>query len=320
MLRSENQHNEDSGEVYAAAQPAHTALSSSSMPSGLARYGDGGVGVFCGRIAAPAQFPEHAQPRVEVSVPFGEASGPAHWQTVTGRRVTRRIREGHTSVIPAEMPHSGEWEREAEVLVFYLEPGFLAHVAHESLGGDTVEVVEAATAEDPLIRQLGLAVREELHSSGPLGKLYVESVAAVLATHLLRHYRVGKPLREPRGVASEPALQRSVEYIHDNLSRDLTLSELAREADLSLYHFSRLFRQSMGQTPRQYVIYRRVEWAKKLLLRGDLSVAEVATRVGFFDSSHFARYFKRLTGVAPSTLLHQNSNNLPKNGNLFQDY
>jgi AraC family transcriptional regulator len=71
---------------------------------------------------------------------------------------------------------------------------------------------------------------------------------------------------------------------------------------MSPYHFLRLFRDSSGLTPHQYLVYRRVEMAKSMLLRDDLSVAEVAQRLGFADQSHFTRHFRRLTGAPPGQL------------------
>lgn len=81
---------------------------------------------------------------------------------------------------------------------------------------------------------------------------------------------------------------------------------------MSPYHFARTFKHVTGVAPHQYVLKVRLERAKSLLLRGNLSIAEVAHKVGFFDQSHFTRYFKRLVGVTPQILLRQNSKNLLK--------
>lgn len=89
-------------------------------PYDLAEYVDG-VGVFLGRLA-PAHFPEHAHPEVTVAVNLRGPSCLATWETVTGRWLTRLIREGYPSVIPGGQPHAGEWLREAELLHLYLAP------------------------------------------------------------------------------------------------------------------------------------------------------------------------------------------------------
>jgi AraC family transcriptional regulator len=70
-------------------------------------------------------------------------------------------------------------------------------------------------------------------------------------------------------------------------------------AHLSPYQFARLFKTSTGLPPHQYVIARRIDRAKRLLREDDLSLAQVAARVGFWDQGHFTHHFKRLVGVTP---------------------
>jgi AraC family transcriptional regulator len=106
------------------------------------------------------------------------------------------------------------------------------------------------------------------------------------------------------------------DYINDHLANDLSLGELAALAHLSPYHFARLFKRTTGQTLHQYVIERRVEAAKRLLLTGHLTVTEVAALVGFHDQSHLYRHFKRLLGVPPSQLLSWGKNVHPDRKNI----
>jgi len=104
----------------------------------------------------------------------------------------------------------------------------------------------------------------------------------------------GKP--SPR-LRSE--LQRGLEYIHTNLDTGMSLQEVADAAGLSVHHFAHLFKEFIGETPHRYVIRQRVERARRLLEQGDLSLAEVALAVGFYDQAHFTNNFKRLTGMTP---------------------
>jgi AraC family transcriptional regulator len=108
-----------------------------------------------------------------------------------------------------------------------------------------------------------------------------------------------QPVRKPRGLSAR-RLKAVLGYIRENLHAALTLRELAEIAHLSPYHFARRFKDSTGLPPHRYVIARRIERAKELL-RGedDLSLAQVAARVGFWDQGHFTRHFKRLVGVTP---------------------
>jgi AraC-like DNA-binding protein len=108
-----------------------------------------------------------------------------------------------------------------------------------------------------------------------------------------------EPLRQPRGLSAR-RLKSVLGYIRDHLHAALTLRDLAAVAHLSPYHFARRFKESTGLPPHQYIIARRIERAKQLL-RGEeeLTLAQVAARVGFWDQGHFTRHFKRLVGATP---------------------
>jgi AraC family transcriptional regulator len=151
----------------------------------------------------------------------------------------------------------------------------------------------------PLLAVIG-ALQAELKSGGPGGPLLAESLGNVLAVHLLRLVapaRAGLPVD---GVLPKHKLRAVIEYIHGRLDAELSLDHLAAVAHMSAYHFSRLFKNSTGLPPHQYVISRRVERAKELLReRRRPPLSEIATEVGFADQSHFTRHFKRLVGVTP---------------------
>ncbi len=68
---------------------------------------------------------------------------------------------------------------------------------------------------------------------------------------------------------------------------------------MSEFHFARLFKQTTGLPPHQFVIHRRIECAKRLIVAGRLSLSQIAIEVGFSDQSQLNRHFKRIVGVTP---------------------
>ena len=141
----------------------------------------------------------------------------------------------------------------------------------------------------------------ELTAGGAGGPLASESLANVLAVHLIRHLVAPRQLARGRdGMLPRGRLRAVVEYIEEHLDAGPTLGQMAAVARLSAYHFARQFKAATGLPPHQYVIARRVERARELLQAGtDASLAEVALRAGFSDQSQFCRHFKRLLGVTP---------------------
>ena len=229
----------------------------------------------------------------------------------------QRIHAGSGEVIiyPASSEHWIRWQQNAEFLLLFLDPALLIQTADELAARSTIELIGSKKeTHDPLLQQIGLALKAEIDAeTAVFSSLYAESLASALSAHLLRHYTVWKPtMRDGIGNHTASALRHVIAYIHDNLDQQLTLAELSFIAAMSPYHFARTFKHVTGVAPHHYVLNARLERAKSLLLRGNLSIAEVAQKVGFFDQSHFTNYFKRLVGVTPQALLRQNSKNILK--------
>jgi AraC family transcriptional regulator len=154
--------------------------------------------------------------------------------------------------------------------------------------------------QDPLLAQVGFALWNELEQSSPTGKLYAQTAAQLLTVHLLRHYTtVGSGIKEPSQRLTDQQMRRVTDFIQAHLDQDLSLEALAQQTGFSPYYFARIFRQSTGESPHQFVLRQRVERAMHLLKQGNVPLAQVATESGFADQSHFTQVFKRHFGLTP---------------------
>jgi AraC family transcriptional regulator len=131
--------------------------------------------------------------------------------------------------------------------------------------------------------------------------LFTDSLASALAARLLalqsrKQASDGKPAR------ALPAwrLRRVLEYVEAHLDEDLSLAELAAVAGFSLSHFKPLFKQAVGMPVHRFVLERRVERARTLLLQGKKSMSDIALESGFSHPSHMARCMRRVLGLSPS--------------------
>ncbi len=206
-----------------------------------------------------------------------------------------------------------EWRAQESCNLLHLYPtsALLASVALQVADTDPqrVEFVPGVQLRDPLIHQIGLALLETLRTNAPLDGIYVESLSQVLAVHMLRKYATfSTPIAEPTGGMANITLQRALEYIDANLAHDLSLDTIAAVAGMSPYHFTRLFKQSVGQPLHQYVTHQRLDEARRLLLAGRHTIAEVAVLTGFADQSHLHRHFRAAYGTTPGALLEQSKN------------
>lgn len=94
-------------------------------------------------------------------------------------------------------------------------------------------------------------------------------------------------------------LARVKEFVDAHLADDLSLAEIAAAAELSPFHFARVFKRETGAPPHRYLMERRVARARELLAGTTMDLAEVALACGFAGQSHFTTAFKRHTGLTP---------------------
>lgn len=225
-------------------------------------------------------------------------------QTLDGRTSRDTLRQGEVIVIPANVLHWARWDAEHYYINLSLDPGVFKRYAAQLIEADAIELVPHLAKPDPLIYGLGLALKNELESNQLDGRLYTDSLTTTLVTHLLRHYCVRKnTIPTYVGGLPKSQLRQVIEYIYDHLDQGLTLAELAAVVQMSPNYFVSLFKQSMGLTPHQYVIYCRVEQAKNLLQQGELTIVEIANSLGFAHQSHLNYHFKRLVGITPKVFL-----------------
>jgi AraC family transcriptional regulator len=211
--------------------------------------------------------------------------------------------KGDVSVTPASVPFFARWDSDDYYLQIRMMSGFIQNVAREALvmNPDQFELVPEFRTRDPQIQSIGMMLFTELQQENLGGRLYIESLANILAVHLLRQYAAVKPrLTIYEGGLPERQLLQVLEYINDHLDQDIKLADLAQLLDLSQFHFSHMFKQAIGTPPYQYLLQQRVERAKQLLKQKERSIMDIALECGFNSHSHLSRQFRQLTGMTPT--------------------
>ena len=283
-----------------AISPAHTGppeLSSNGVGWGKLRLSQ--------RKLSPHTVPEHVTEHHSICINLGRPL--AMTASVDGRSRQVKRSPGAVGIFPAHHWQSFGWDQDAEFLDLYLEPALIDQTAVGLCGRDGVELEpHLGDRFDPLIYQVAIALKQALTLDRSGSRLYADSMASALAAHLVVHYSAHRPkVKVPEGGLPAQSFKQVIDYIDAHLDQNLSLADLARVAQLSPYHFARLFKQSTGMSPHRYHIHCRVERAKQLLLKKRLPLADIAQQLGFSSQGHFNYHFKRSTGLTPGAFSKQ---------------
>ncbi|MBF2084634.1 AraC family transcriptional regulator [Thermoleptolyngbya sp. C42_A2020_037] len=243
-------------------------------------------------------FPE------EHTICLSLSSRPVQFLQIKGsKRFTGLYGKGDISITPAGVPVFARWQQADHFLEIRLPSQFLQTVAHETLGSATVrlELVDDFRIRDAQLEAIAQLLLTDLQQQNLGGKLYIDSLTNVLAVHLIRHYAAKTAqISEYEGGLNQQQLLRVLDYLNDHLDQEIKLADLANLLGISQFHFSRLFKQSVGLSPYQYLLQQRIETAKRLLKQTDDSIVEIALRCGFNSHSHLTQQFRKATGTTPS--------------------
>jgi AraC family transcriptional regulator len=210
-----------------------------------------------------------------------------------------RVRGGEAMVVPAGMPHATLCDGPVEATSLCIGREMVDAIA-DTMGPDTRtrRLAAGVAAESPSLVPLGRVLRAEARDMAPGSLLAADAVGEALVVELLRR----APARAAAVVARDARVNIALDRIFTSYAEPLTVEDLARCAGMSRFHFSRLFRDQVGDAPYRYLLRVRVGRAAELLRRGRHDVTEAALAVGFHDLGRFARMFRREIGCSPSEL------------------
>ena len=261
-----------------------TALRAIQVPGGLVQLT---IGEPSGRISLQG---------VPASVlMFNLSPVQALRQTREGHSFVSHMLHGDMTLMPSGIPSQWSWNSTCDRLDVIISPDVFGD-------GNELAVVDRFLFRDREMEVICHRLYQAVSLGGMADRLYVESLVTQLAVLIRRrHSTASAALRNPpsSGLTRSQA-RRVLDYIESHLSRHLTLGELARIAGLSLHHFARMFKRTVGMAPHRYVLERRLERAKGMLRSTGTSLVEISLSTGFSSQSHFTSTFRRLVGPTPT--------------------
>ena len=258
-------------------------------------------GIALENYMVPAVFiPRHQHPEHFLHVVL---SGSAKYEVTTrGQSFRFTSRPGTIFLLPRGTVDEVNWAGPTIRTAVAIYPQLLTNALDETAHETDIQLTEHWNLIDRHISALLLEMTADLDDGSPAGTIYGESLANALAVYLLKRYAVRRvaPLVFKGGLPGY-RLKRVLDYIADNLDENISLSQLAAIAGMSPHYFSALFKRSTGRAPHQYVLLQRIERAKQQLRDPKQSIIDAGLDAGFQNPSHFARVFRNVVGITPSS-------------------
>ncbi len=211
-------------------------------------------------------------------------------------------RPGEILITPANVPLFVRWKGQENCLQIQIKTDFLHNIAQETINSDSnlFQLMPQFQVHDSHIKGITMMLLEECKKEVSNSQLYLDSLANILAVNLIRNHCTNKPILPVyQGGLSTYQLRQIFDYIDAHLDQNIKLENLAHLLDLSQFHFSRLFKQSVGSSPPQYLIEQRIERAKQLLKQSNQSILDIALNCGYNSHSHLSKQFRQVTGMSP---------------------
>lgn len=221
------------------------------------------------------------------------------WQAV-------KVQAGDFFLTNTSKPYEMRWQTIGcdtfEVMHLYLGLPLIDQAARDLLGEHTAPVtfLDISGAQDERVNFMLNQLRFELIEERKPSLLFVHSLAQALTVHLIRRYLDPQSTTRRSNALQAYKLRRVIDAMNEHLADEFRLAHLAHVADLSEYHFSRMFKRATGLAPSQYFIRLRMSRARHLLLETERSIIDVGLEVGYSSPSHFSQVFRREVGVTPS--------------------
>ena len=251
------------------------------------------------------QYDSHEAP---THYPTHHAIVISYQQHNTGERkldgVFRRERQnpGSVIIVPQGVEHWAAWQEKISFAILSIPPKELAEIAPETVNPEEVELIPTFAQSEPdhLIYSISRAIKLQLEIDPHGCSFYVEHLMNAMSAHLLKNYCTIKPkLKNYDNGLSLYKLKQAIDYINEYLNQELTISDIAKQVNISQYYFSRLFRKSTGFSPYHYVIQQRIAKAKQLIKQSKIPLADIALECGFSSQTKMTLHFRKLTGVTP---------------------
>jgi AraC family transcriptional regulator len=273
-------------------------------PPIYAALGSGKFELAVTRLRAPNGFSDLTRPiplehAFSVHLHLRATQGGRLW--LSGKLVpTGKRPSGGVTILDLEQDPIAFFPNPIDVVQFYIPRVALEEFAYENCTATANTLTWPHCEMDATLKHLGISVLTAIQRRGIASRIFLDYMGQTILAHAASVYgRSPTSFGITRGHLAPWQVRRAKEFLSATLYGDVPLASVAAECNLSVSHFSHAFRRTFGRPPHRWLMERRVDAVKALLLSTRLTLAEVASKCGYTDQSALNRSFKRVLGESP---------------------
>jgi len=219
----------------------------------------------------------------------------------SGNEVTMQTEPGDLWINPPNTPFTHNIDVPCNFLIINITEEKM-YKSFDGIIPEGITFLNNYNIQDKTLEYLMYLLLFEVESGGKNGSWFIDHTMKLFANYFIHHYSNYDDLIRNANLSSiiGPSEMKTIDsYIDENISLSITIEDLANELNISKFHFLNEFKKYNGITPYQHILNTRIEKARSLLSQSEMKITEIAHTLGFSDSSHFSRTFKKATGQSP---------------------
>ena len=232
-----------------------------------------------------------------------------NWAVETdGNLTSLKTTPGNVWINPPRTPFTHDISEPCYFVILAIEEETFLSSCPLNLEGKDLQFLNNYNVFDETIRGIMELFVLEVQAKGRNGNVYLRNLLSLLSTHYIQNFsNYFDQLNSQLSLSKLDQMQvdKINQYLEDNISRSITVDDLAELLHYSKFYFLREFKKFTGLTPYQHLMNKRLERAKLLLSAEKASIAVIAQDLGFGDQAHFTRAFKNHFNMTPGQYIKQ---------------
>jgi AraC family transcriptional regulator len=249
-------------------------------------------------------------------IEWEESTDETDGSTTKNFKDEKTVFPGQAIILPAHINHRISWTIRAHFILLRISADTICDTLCHIYEAEDLNIPPRIGIKDDYLYQSARNLEQTISRYNNKASSYYEAMIKVITMHVCEAHALEKQLISQTSeeatyhISSSqiacPKIQDSVHHINQHLERSIPIEELAKISELSPYYFIRTFKEMIGISPTRYHMMKRIDEAEKQLLQSDISIADLAYKLGFSSQSHFSKTFTKYNGHSPAHFRRNN--------------